>query len=115
MEPSSRGVIMKRCRVAGEMAVTVVEWSCADVYVTDNDNLASLGDEDIDAFLEQKVIVHLEWETDIRCFVRAINVDKDKEAKVEHEGTSFRIQRNEIGRRSVVVIRHKFHFVSRGI
>lgn len=97
------------------MAVTVVEWSCADVYVTDYDNLASFIDEFIDAFLEHKVIVHLEWETGIRRFVGAIDVDEHEETKVEYEGTSFCIEGNEIRRCIVVVIWHQFHFVSRGI
>lgn len=105
---------MKRRRVAGEMAVTVVEWSCADVYVTDDDNLASFIDEFIDAFLEHQVIVHLERETGIRCFVGAIDIDEHEETKVEHEGASFCIESNEIGR-CIVAIWHQFHIVSRGI
>ena len=106
---------MKRCRVAGEMAVAVVEWGCADVYVTDYDNLASFTDEFIDAFLEHKVIIHLERETGIRRFVWAIDIDKDEKTKIEYEGSSFRIECSEIGKCIMIVIWHQFHFVSRGI
>ena len=102
-------------RVAGEMAVTVVEWRRTDIYVTNYDNLPPFIDEFIDAFLEHKVIVHLEWETGIRCFVRAIDIDKDEKAKIKHEGSAFGIKRNEIGRCIILVVRHQCHFVSRGI
>jgi hypothetical protein len=96
-------MIMKRRRVAGEMAVAVVLWSRADVYVTDYDNLPSFTDQCIDAFLEHKVIIHLERETGIRRFVWAIDVDEDEKTKVEHKGSSFRIK---IGKCVVVAIRH---------
>lgn len=45
MEPGPRGVITERHYVAGEIAVTVVEWSCIDVYVTKYDNLPTFTDE----------------------------------------------------------------------
>ena len=73
---------MKSCCITGEMTVAVVEWSCANVYVTHYDDFSALGNQFVDAFLQHKVVIHFERKTGIRCFVRTVNVDKDEQAKI---------------------------------
>lgn len=81
-KPYACGMIIERRSVTGEMPVTVVEWSRAYIYVTNDDDISALVDQFGDALLQHKVIIYFEWQSGIRRFVRAVNVDKDKQAKV---------------------------------
>lgn len=81
-KPRACGMIIERRSVTGEMAVTVVEWSRTYIYVTNDDNISALVDQFVNALLQHKVIIHFERQSGIRRFVRAVNVDKNKQAKV---------------------------------
>lgn len=81
-KPRACGMIIKRRSITGEMAVTVVERSGTYIYVTNNDNISALVDQLADALLQHQVIIHFEWQSGIRCFVRAVNVDKNEQAQV---------------------------------
>jgi hypothetical protein len=65
------------CRsVTGKMTVTMVQWRCADIDVTDDHNFPAFIHELLDSILQHDVEIYFERKTSIGGFVWTIDVDQ---------------------------------------
>ena len=102
-------------RITRKVPIAVVDRRRTHVQVADHDDLTPGSDQPANALLQHQVVVHLVRKARVGPFVRAVQVDQHKQAKVEHEHASLKVQREEVVRRLLVSVGDECEFVRGGV
>jgi hypothetical protein len=93
------------------------QWSigATHVQVADNDHLLPSCNQPPQALPQHQMIVHLVLKLRIGSFIRTVQVDEHKQAKVEHERASFEVQSEKVIWGLFVGIGYEVEFVRKGV